>query len=61
MPARPRSLASRTDARVAQSLESWFVARDADGEAQGLAIDVVEEATLPLHELVGKVKFKAGK
>ncbi len=47
--------------RMAQSLESWFVARDADGEAQGLAIDVVEEATLPLHELVGKVKFKAGK
>jgi hypothetical protein len=44
-----------------ESLESWFVARDENGDAQGLAVDVVEEATLSLHELVGNVRFKAGK
>lgn len=44
-----------------ESLESWFIARDENGDAQGIAVDVVEEATLPLHEVVGNLRFKAGK
>lgn len=44
-----------------ESLESWFIARDENGEAQGLTEDEVEEATLSLHEVVGNLNFKAGK
>ena len=44
-----------------ESLESWFIARDENGDAQGIAVDVVEEATLSLHEVVGNLQFKAGK
>lgn len=44
-----------------ESLESWFIARDENGDAQGLTVDVVEEATLSLHEVVGNLRFKAGK
>lgn len=44
-----------------ESLESWFIARDENGDAQGLSVDVVEEATLSLHEVVGNLQFKAGK
>lgn len=44
-----------------ESLESWFIARDENGEAQGLTVDVVEDATLSLHEVVGNLRFKAGK
>lgn len=44
-----------------ESMESWFIARDEAGDAQGLAVDLVEEKTLPLHELVGQMRFAAGK
>ena len=44
-----------------ESLESWFIARDENGDAQGIAVDAVEEATLSLHEVVGNLQFKAGK
>lgn len=43
-----------------EGIEVWFIARDEDGKPQGLAIDEVEEATLPLHNLVEAQQYAAG-
>lgn len=41
------------------SAQVWFIARDEDGQPQGLGIDEVEETTLPLHNLVEAQQFAA--
>eukprot|EP01045_Picozoa_sp_COSAG04_P009474 COSAG04_NODE_549_length_12731_cov_52.636479_2_plen_881_part_00 len=43
-----------------EALERWFVARDARGEVQGLADDVVEQRTLALHRIVDLGQTKSG-
>jgi hypothetical protein len=43
------------------AIEAWFIARDEEGQPQGLAVDEVEGHTLALHNLVESQEFAAGK
>ena len=42
-----------------ETVENWFQAKDEDGVVQGLDVETVEEATLPLHSLVEELRFSA--